>query len=527
MSGRPNVVLIMNDDMGFSDLGCYGGEVQTPNLNRLAENGLRFTQFYNTPRCAPSRASLFTGLYSHQTGIGVLTENQLPDGYEGDLSHECITIAEALRSSGYSTYMAGKWHVCNDGNGDKSNWPLQRGFDRFYGTIAGAVSYYMPRTLTSDNENIEVEARDPSYYLTDAISEKSVEFIHDHVKQRKDSPFFLYVAYTAPHWPLHAKPNEIERYKSRFSEGWDSLREQRMERMIEKGIIDAEWRLSPRDETRPPWTDSVNKDWEQRRMEVYAAQIDHMDQGIGSIVSELESSDLLEDTLIIFLSDNGGCAEVLQPGDQGLLERRLTKPTTKDGRIVDLGNDPAVMPGGEESYQSYGVAWANLSNTPFRLYKHWTHEGGISTPFIAHWPKGIRCGGELRRTPSHIIDVMPTILEVCGIELKNVDTKYPIEGRSLTGRFDGDGALNRKIFWEHEGNAAVRDDRWKLVRKYPDRWELYDIEDDRTELNDLSELYPDTVEQMKNEYSKWTQRCGVIPWERILQREAKKSTGTS
>ncbi|HUZ18640.1 MAG TPA: arylsulfatase [Spirochaetia bacterium] len=524
MPSRPNIVLILNDDMGYSDIGCYGGEVQTPNLDRLAANGVRFTQFYNTPRCSPSRASLLTGLHPHQTSVGILTENQLPDGYEGNLNRSCATIAEVLGRNGYGTYMSGKWHVANDWFDDKSNWPLQRGFDHFYGIIAGSANYYNPITLTRDNDNIEHEALDPGYYFTDAISRNAADFIRGHRAEAAKDPFFLYVAYTSPHWPLHAPPEVTEKYSGRFAAGWDRLRRERLERMVEKGLINRSWQLSPRDATQPPWDEASNKAWEQRRMEVYAAQIDRMDQGIGKIIETLSSTGCLDDTLILFMSDNGGCAEVLLPPAQGLLSGHLAREYAKTGEKVVLGNDPNRMPGDESTYQSYGVAWANLSNTPFRLYKHWTHEGGISTPFIAHWPAGGIKKGFIQHAPAQLTSVMATVLEITGAaypEELDGNRILPFEGESLVPLFapaaDRGGAAKRKmLYWEHEGNAAVRDGKWKLVRNYPGPWELYDMELDRTELHDLSGVETARVAEMSAAYESWAKRCGVIPRDRIL-----------
>jgi arylsulfatase A-like enzyme len=524
MATRPNVVVILNDDMGFSDIGCYGGEVRTPALDSLASGGVRFTQFYNTPRCSPSRASLLTGLHPHQTGVGILTENQLPDGYEGNLNRRCVTIAEVLRASGYSTYMSGKWHVANDWFQDKSNWPLQRGFQRFYGIIGGSANYYNPITLTRDNDNIEREALDPAYYFTDAVSDNAVEFIRQH-QQKNENPFFLYVAYTSPHWPLHAWPEDVGRYEGRFRRGWDELRKERLERMVGKGIIDRGWMLTPRDASQPAWEDAPDKEWEQRRMEVYAAQIDRMDQGIGRIRDALDKAGILQDTLIMFLSDNGGCAECLLPPGSGLLAGHLARPKTKEGKQVVLGNVSSLMPGSEGTYQSYGVAWANLSNTPFRLYKHWTHEGGISTPFIVHWPSGMTAKGELRHAPAQLTSIMPTILEAAGAAYPrehNGHSILPMEGESLTGILARDRAPGRMLFWEHEGNAAVRDGKWKLVRNYPDSWELYDMRADRTEMHDLSGRFPKQAKKIQEAYEHWAARCDIIPRDKILDYMRRK-----
>ena len=306
----PNILIILNDDMGFSDIGCYGGEIETPNLDRLAAGGLRYSQFYNTARCSPSRASLLTGLHPHQTGIGILTYSQGPEGYAGNLNKSCVTIAEVLRQNNYSTYLSGKWHIASSLTKPTDAWPMQRGFDHFYGTIIGAGSFYHPNTLTRGNDNIEHEAeKDPAFFYTDAISDQAAAYIRQHSKERPNQPFFQYVAYTAPHWPLHAHDEDIAKYKGRFDAGWDRLREARLERLVKDGIIHPGWKLTDRDPTQPPWTEAENREWLLRCMEVYAAQIDRMDQGIGRIMTALEETGQLDNTLVIFLSDNGACAE--------------------------------------------------------------------------------------------------------------------------------------------------------------------------------------------------------------------------
>ena len=311
---KPNILLILNDDMGYSDLGCYGGEIHSPNLDRLANGGLRFTQFYNTARCCPSRASMLTGLHPHQTGVGHMMADDGLEGYRGDLNDRCVTIAEALKPAGYRTYMSGKWHISRhaDPDGPKHSWPRQRGFDRYFGIITGAANYWKPNTLTRDNEHIPHDELPEGFFLTDAISDEASTFIRDHAEATSDQPFFTYVAYTSPHWPLHAHEEDIGRYEGRFTAGWDQLREERLQRMREMGILDESWALTDRDPTQPPWEEAEHKAWNQRRMEVYAAQIDRMDQGIGRIITALEETGQLENTLILFLADNGGCAEELR-----------------------------------------------------------------------------------------------------------------------------------------------------------------------------------------------------------------------
>jgi arylsulfatase A-like enzyme len=493
---QPNIVLIMADDMGFSDIGCYGGEIHTPNLDRLAANGLRFGQFYNTARCCPTRASLLTGLYPHQAGVGHMMSDQGFDAYRGDLNRSCVTIAEALKPAGYATYMSGKWHVTRHTapDGPKDNWPCQRGFDRYYGTLVGAGSFWKPSALTRDNTRLR--SYPEGFYYTDAISDNAAQFIRQHRGSRARSPFFLYVAYTSPHWPLHAPREDVDRYRGRYMKGWDALRAERYARMVEMGLVDPKWPIAPRDEAATAWDEvppeqQENMDW---RMAVYAAQIDRMDRGIGRIVATLEETGQLNNTLIFFLSDNGGCAE----GGPWGFER-------KDGGT--LGED--------SSYASYGLSWANASNTPFRRYKHWVHEGGISSPLVVHWPAQIEARGAIRRQPGHVIDIMATCLDAAGATYPSSyagQAIEPLEGKSLVPAFE-DGPIEREaIYWEHEGNRAVRRGKWKLVSKHPGAWELYDLEADRTELTDLADEQPELVAELSALYEVWAQRCGVRPW---------------
>jgi arylsulfatase A-like enzyme len=525
-SAKPNVVLILNDDMGFSDIGCYGGEVETPHLDRLAANGLRFSQFYNTARCSPSRASMLTGLHPHQTGVGILTYDSGPEGYAGNLNQRCVTIPQALKTNGYRTYMSGKWHVASSLTKPTDTWPLQRGFDEFFGTIIGAGSFYDPNTLTRGNANAEHEARAEGFFYTDAISDQAVAYIDQHASAHAGQPFFEYVAYTAPHWPLHAHEADIAKYKGRFDAGWDALREARLEKLVASGILKDAWNLTERDPSQPPWTqaqaDEQFRAWTLRCMEVYAAQIDRMDQGIGRILAALERTGQLDNTVVIFLADNGACAEDIPEGvtiDELVNKLMIARSTTRSGEPVHFGNDTGRMPGPENTYQSYGTAWANLSNTPFRLYKHWIHEGGIATPLIVHWPNGIADRGGIRHAPGYLPDIMATVLDITGtpypasFEGRAID---PLEGRSLLPVFGKDGGSRPPMFWEHEGNAAVRIGQWKLVKRYPLDWELYDLEADRTELNDLAAQHPARVADMATQYDAWAARCGVIPREKIV-----------
>jgi len=520
----PNIIVILSDDMGYSDIGCYGGEINTPNLDKLAANGLRFTQFYNTARCCPTRASLLSGLYQHQAGVGQMMSDRGLRGYEGNLSKECITIAEAMKTAGYSTYMSGKWHVTpyKPKNYLKDNWPLQRGFDRFYGTIHGAGSFYDPNSLTRDNEFIspynDPEYNPETYYYTDAISDHATRFIREH---KEDNPFFMYVAYTAAHWPMHALEKDIDKYRGKYDEGYSAIRKKRVEKMKDLGILPDQWQVSPKDGK--PWSEIKNKEWEARCMEVYAAMIDNMDQGIGRIVDELKRKDELDNTLILFMQDNGGCHEsygrksrepiedTIRPED---FQTNMIPNVTRDNKPVLMGQD--VMPGGPNSFISYGREWANVSNTPFRLYKTYVHEGGISTPLIVHWPKGIKTKNEWRHTPAHLIDIMATCLDMGNVAYPSEyhgNKIIPLEGRSLRPVFDNDSMDERMIFFEHLRNRAVRAGKWKLVAKgLEGPWELYDMEADRTEMNNLINENPEKARELMDAWEEWAIRAHVKPF---------------
>jgi arylsulfatase len=528
---RPNIVVILADDMGFSDLGCYGGEIRTPNLDRLASGGLRFTQFYNTARCCPTRACLMTGLYPHQAGVGHMTNDSGLDGYRGDLNRNCVTIAEVLRPAGYRTYMAGKWHVTQhiQPDGPRHNWPLQRGFDRYYGTITGAGTFYDPATLTRDNAMIppltDPDYQPKQYYYTHALSDHAVKFVADHQRDHAGKPFFLYLAYTAAHWPMHALDEDVARYRGKYDAGYDSIRQARFARAKQLGLIDANWSLTP---TKGNWEKEPDKAWEARCMEVYAAMVESMDRGIGQLVDELKRTGQLDNTLILFMQDNGGCAETVgrqqntTRGDKPSLplipaDKVLTTvhpKQTRDGWPMLTGR--SVLPGPRDTYIAYGEAWANVSNTPFREYKHWVHEGGISTPLIAHWPKGIAAKGELRHQPGHLIDIMATAVDVSGAKYpaeRAGEKIAPPEGRSLVPAF-GNGTIERDaIYWEHEGNRAIRVGDWKLVAKGPAAaWELYDMKSDRTETNNLAGQQPERVKELTAKWEAWAHRANVLPW---------------
>ncbi|MCC5850332.1 MAG: arylsulfatase [Verrucomicrobia bacterium] len=527
-NSQPNILLILNDDMGYSDIGCYGGEIHTPHLDGLAANGLRFTQFYNTARCCPSRASLLTGLHPHQADVGHMVGNDQIDGYLGDLSRNAVTLAEVLRTAGYGTAMSGKWHVSGDYQ-DSHNWPCQRGFERYFGMLCGAGSFWDPHHLKRDNAAIRLE---PGRYFTDAISEEAVAQLERHHAAQAERPFFQYLAYTAPHWPLHAPREDIDRYRGRFAKGWDALREERLARMREMGILDPAWEMSARDPSADPWAEEPEKEWQQRRMEAYAAQIDRMDQGIGRVLDAYRAAGRLENTLVLFLSDNGGCAEGIPDEGKKIWGngRNSGREFTQDGRPVRYGNRPEIIPGAEDTYCSYGSAWANLSNTPFRKFKSWTHEGGISTPLIAHWPKGISASGELRRHPAQLPDIMATILELSGAVYP---TEYqghaikPCEGFSMVPMLAADVPHEREaLVWEHQGNAAVRRGPWKLVRDHPAPWELYNIEKDRAETTDHAETMPEMVHELETLWQNWADRVGVRDWDWLKEHRRQKREGS-
>jgi len=536
-NAHPNIILIMSDDMGYSDIGCYGGEIHTPNLDSLAANGLRYAQCYNSARCCPTRASLLTGLYPHQAGIGHMTQDTGLPGYQGDLNEHCVTVAQVLKSAGYSTYMSGKWHVTKhlfpEKQADRFNWPLQRGFDRFYGTILGAGSLWDPTTLVRDNEHI-TPVNDPEYrpdepwYYTDAISDNAVRNLRQH---KKGHPFFMYVAYTAAHWPMHARQRDIDKYKGLYDDGFDPIRKTRYAKLKQLGLLQDDWKLSP---TVGDWNKVSDKAWEARNMEVYAAMVDCMDQGIGRIVDELKVQGELENTLVLFLQDNGGCAEggawlgregegatrasqpTMQPMEKDELQKDMVNKRTRDGYPVRQG--VGVMAGPPDTYISYGAGWANVSNTPFREYKHYVHEGGISTPLIAHWPNGIKRKNEIEHQAAHIIDIMATCVDICDADYPvqfNGIAITPMQGRSLVPTFSGHAIDRNSLYFEHEGNRAIRKGKWKLVTKGATgpkgNWQLYDMDADRSEMNNLAAAYPEIVQQLAQDWDAWSTAAKVRP----------------
>lgn len=501
----PNIVLVMVDDMGYSDIGCYGGEIATPNLDRLAAGGLRFTRFYNAGRCCPTRASLLTGLYPHQAGIGGMVSgnpNPRKSGpYQGYLNDRCVTIAEVLRQAGYATYMAGKWHVGEF----RPVWPVDRGFDRYYGLISGGMNYFNIRLGKRKNVfrhfAIDGEEHRPpadGFYSTDAFTDHALGMLREHPGDR---PFFLYLAYNAPHWPLHAPQAEIDKYLGKYMEGWSALRRRRHERMIATKLIPADWQLSPQDPNAADWSalDEEKKREMDRKMAVYAAVVDRMDQNVGRLTKLLRDAGRLDNTLIFFLSDNGACHEGGTFGHN--FRPDLTGPI-----------------GTENSYHSYGISWSNASNTPFRRHKHWIHEGGIATPLIVHWPDGIKARGELRRQVGHVIDLMATCVDVAGAEYPGqFDGRavQPMEGVSLRPFFDADAPAPRTLCWEHIQNRGIRDGTWKLVAARDGPWELYDMKVDPTELSDLVRAKPDLANDLVAKWTAWATRVGVRDVDRL------------
>ena len=495
---RPNIVVILVDDMGFSDIGCYGSEIATPNLDRLANEGLRYTQFHNYPRCCPSRAALLTGLYPHQAGIGDMVDDYAAGAraklaspaYQDQLNRQCVTLGEALHAGGYATYTVGKWHVGQE----REAWPDRRGFDRSFTLLAGASNYFghgpQHNELTVMPWEQDGKAYTPpveGFFTTDAFTDHAVELVRGHPADR---PFFLYLAYNAPHWPLQELPQNIAAYRGKYLAGWDALREQRCAK--QKRVLGIDWALSPMDRAIKSWDALPPKQKEtwDLRMATYAAQITHMDQGVGRVMDALREAGVDSNTLVLFLSDNGACAE-------------------------DINRNPEAVLGTRQSFQSYRQAWANVSDTPLRKFKHWTNEGGISTPLIARWPERIKPGGMTNEVGS-ILDFMPTFLQLAGAEYPKTFAGNPIlpmEGASLVPSFQGGKMPARTLYWEHEGHRAVLDEETKLVAGFRGPWELYDMTRDRSEMHNLAAAEPERVKALAAKYEAWAARVGAKPWE--------------
>ncbi|WPQ65810.1 arylsulfatase [Chitinophaga sancti] len=526
---RPNIVVILADDMGFSDVGCYGGEINTPNINYLAENGIRYTQFYNTSRCCPTRASLLTGLYNHQAGIGKMTDAEDEPGYLGHITENAVTLAEVLKAAGYHTAMSGKWHVSNtDGQPDPKeqlNWlnhhttypafspiaqyPTSRGFEKFFGTIWGVVDFYDPFSLVSGTTPIKEVPKD--YYHTDAIADTAVAYIKGYADD--DKPFFLYVAENAPHWPLHALPEDIAKYKDTYKGGWEAVREARYKKMVKLGLIDsATTKLSPRFKDEQSWASNPDKEWDAAAMATHAAMIDRMDQGIGRIIKALKETNQLDNTLIVFLSDNGASAEICNHYGPG-----FDRPNeTRDGRKIEYA-DKKAMPGPETTYYSIGPRWANVANTPYRYWKAESFEGGIHTPMIAFWPKGITAKkGGFSKQVGHVMDFMNTFIEMAGAKYPANYNGHAIQagnGVSLVPSFKGQLVTgHEELFNEHFGARYARVGNWKLVSASNDStWHLFNLEKDRSETNDLAAQEPLRVKELEGLWREWANTHSVLP----------------
>lgn len=522
---RPNIVLIMADDMGYSDIGCFGSEIKTPNLDRLAAEGLIMTHLYNAARCCPSRASLLTGLYPHQAGVGDMLQNDDLPGYQKKLNNRSVTIAEVISADGYHCMISGKWHLGND----EEAWPMKRGFHRQYPSN-GTTGHYFGIAKGRDLV-VEDTLREPpgewikagkmeyklfknedgsQWYFTDAITDRAVMYINELRNAGSQKPFFLYLPFTAPHWPLHAFEEDIQKYQGKYLGGWDSLRHERYNRMTELGIISSDWKLSERNPLARDWNqfDDNTKHSYDRMMAVYAAMIDRMDQNIGKLIAALDKTGDINNTLILFLSDNGGCHEPIHRGK------------------------PGALPGTPDSYDGYEYSWANASNTPFQWFKHWTHEGGSSTPFIAWYPKMIEAG-RMDHQVAHIIDIMPTLTELTGAKYPETykgNKIIPMEGKSLLPLFRHSSAKieHEALFWEHEGNRAVRKGDWKLVSRFDNQkqtelpWELYNLKTDRSETIDLFQTNQDVAQDMEKLFINWAKRVNVISYTELLEIRSKR-----
>lgn len=496
---RPNVIVILVDDMGFSDIG-YGSEISTPNIDALASGGVTFSQFYNTGRCCPTRASLMTGLYSHQAGVGWMTTDQGVPGYGGRLNNKCVTIAEVLGQAGYFTAMTGKWHL--GANHDVNPWG--RGFDRSLNLPQGGL-HFSNQTGSKGGTKLYLNGQDiprddpqfnPPWYGTELWTRQGLQFVDEAIEA--DKPFFWYLAHVAPHFPCMAPEATIAKYRGKFMKGWDVLREERYARQVEMGLIKPEWKLEPRPSKIPAWNSlpaAKQKQYDDM-MAIYAAMIEEVDKSVGVLMTSLKKRSQLDNTLILFMSDNGGNAEA------GI-----------DGKYS------GDQPGDPHSNVFIGQCWAHLNNTPFRKYKHSNHEGGISTPLIAHWPAKIKprtTTSDWITTPTHLIDVMATCVDLAGTSYPSEfagRTITPAVGQSLKPLFTGQGTFApRPLFWEHEGNAAIRVGDRKLVRQgIKGEWELFDLAADRTEQYNLAMSKPDEVQDLAKQWTRWANRSQVLP----------------
>lgn len=496
---RPNIILILADDLGFSDLGCYGGEIRTPNLDRLAAGGVRFSQFYNCALCGPSRAALMTGLQPHQVGI---------TNWTGLLNNRCVTVFELLKGAGYATCAVGRLDMIT-----AENWHEPTNLSRYVDRYLGSTGHTGPGNYFKDVRNTQFY-RDgqpfqlpPDAYKTDLITDFAVQFISE--TSRKERPFFLYFSHYAPHWPLHAKPEDIAKYRARYRRlGWDQARAERQQRLIAEGLIPANQKLSPRDARVPAWADAGFKDWEAERMAVYAAQVDSLDQSVGRVMEALRRAGADRNTLVLFLSDNGAA-------DQSV-ERSLDAPGRTwrvDGTPTRVGNQPGIQPGPANNFVTAGPPWANVSNTPFRQHKNTNFEGGIASPLIAWWPGVIRQAGAISPELSHITDITATCLDVAGVAYParfNGREVLPLEGKSLLPVLQGrEREGHRTLGWATSGCRAIRKGQWKLVADQGGAWELYDLAADRAETQNLAGKFPDLVKELTAQWQQWADRCGV------------------
>jgi arylsulfatase A-like enzyme len=526
---KPNIIIILADDMGYSDLGCYGGEIETPNLDWLANKGMRFTSFYNASRCCPTRASLLTGLYQHEAGVGNMTRNQFEAGYRGHLTPNSVTIAEVLKGVGYQTGMVGKWHISETKAlpseetqlkwlshqitdldfSDTLSYPTHKGFDKYYGNIWGVADYFDPFSLVNGTKPVKTVPKD--FYYTNVIGDSTASYINQFSK--KEQPFFIYTAFTAPHWPIQDLTKDIEKYQDTYRKGWQYIRRQRYVKMVKLGLVNPkEVKLSEFMYPEKNWSTNPDTAWDARAMAVHAAMVDCLDQNVGKLIKALKTSGELENTLIMFLSDNGASAErpeTLEPG----FDRA---GTTRDGEKIIFSADKKVLPGSQTTMAGIGPQWANVSCTPFRYWKSKEHEGGISTPFIAFWPRMITQENAVINSSSHIIDLMPTCVELSGAIYPKMYNGYQIskeEGISLIPIFKGEkNELGRELFWEHNGAAALRTGDWKIVRvSAKDNWELYDLKHDRSEINNLNKKYPERVKEMVEKWEQFANSHQVFP----------------
>lgn len=527
---QPNIILMMADDLGYSDLGCYGGEIQTPNIDFLAKNGIRYRQFYNTSRCCPTRASLLTGLYNQQAGIGKMTELENQRGYQGHLTDKAVTLAEVLKLAGYQTGMTGKWHVSNTivqkdpkeqlawlnhykDFGEFSpidQYPTNHGFDKFFGTIWGVIDFFDPFSLVNGTKPVKTVPKE--YYHTDAINDTTVSYINGFAKS--DKPFFIYVAQNAPHWPLMAKPEDIEKYKDTYKKGWNAIRLGCYEKMSKLGLIDpATTKLEPDAINAQQWENNPTKDWDAQAMAVHAAMVDRMDQGIGRIINALRQNGQLDNTLIMFLSDNGA-----SPEDCAKYGKGFDRPSeTRDGREIVYATEKQALPGPQTSYTSIGPRWATVLNTPYRYWKAESLEGGINTPLIAFWPNGITAKkGSFSDHVGHVMDFMSTFCELAGATYPKKhkgNEVTPTTGSSLTASFTGKPSKGHtELFNEHFGARYARKGNWKLVSLARDTtWQLFDLQKDKTEINDLAAKNPGKVKELSDLWQKWASTHQVFP----------------